>query len=78
MRRGQQPDPANPGSSAATRNFICIEPVTAIINGLNLAHRGQYRDLQSIPPSGVWEERFWVRPSGFEEAGVKTPSNPVP
>ena len=72
-----QPDPANPGNAAAARNFICIEPVTAIINGLNLAHRGQYRDLQSIPPAGVWEGRFWIRPSGFEEAGVKAPSNPL-
>jgi aldose 1-epimerase len=56
--------PADPG---ATRNFICIEPVAAIINALNLAHRGQYRELQSIAPSGVWQESFWIRPSGFEE-----------
>ncbi|HUP41254.1 MAG TPA: aldose 1-epimerase [Vicinamibacterales bacterium] len=46
-------------------DFICIEPVVAIINGLNLAHKGLYKDLQSIPPGGVWQESFWVRPSGF-------------
>jgi aldose 1-epimerase len=39
--------------------------VTAIINGLNLAHKGLYKELQSIPPGGVWQESFWVRPSGF-------------
>ena len=66
-----QPDPVKPGDPAATRNFICVEPVTAIINGLNLAHRGQYRELQSIPPSGTWQESFWIRPSGFEEAIVR-------
>ena len=66
-----QPNPAKPGDPAATRNFISIEPVAAIINGLNLAHRGQYRDLQSIPPSGLWEESFWIRPSGFDEPVVR-------
>jgi aldose 1-epimerase len=58
------PKPA-PGQDPAARNFICIEPVTAIINGLNLAHKGLYKDLQSIPPGGTWQESFWVRPSGF-------------
>jgi aldose 1-epimerase len=58
------PKPA-PGQDPAARNFICIEPVTAIINGLNLAHKGVYTDLQSIPPGGTWQESFWVRPSGF-------------
>jgi aldose 1-epimerase len=54
-----------PGQNAASRNFVCIEPVTAIINGLNLAHKGVYKELQSIAPGGVWQESFWVRPSGF-------------
>jgi aldose 1-epimerase len=54
-----------PGQDAMSRNFICIEPVTAIINGLNLAHKGIYKDLQSIPPGGFWQESFWVRPTGF-------------
>lgn len=58
------PKPAQ-GQDPAGRNFICIEPVTAIINGLNLAHRGMYKELQSVPPGGVWQESFWIRPSGF-------------
>ena len=58
------PKPAA-GQDPASRNFVCIEPVTAIINGLNLAHKGIYKDLQSIPPGGMWQESFWVRPGGF-------------
>ena len=65
-----QPNPAKPGDPGAARNFISIEPVAAIINALNLAHRGQYRELQSIPPSGVWQESFWIRPSGFGDEAV--------
>ncbi|MGE0815001.1 MAG: aldose 1-epimerase [Vicinamibacterales bacterium] len=59
--RGGQGD-----SPPAERNFICIEPMAAITNALNMAPRGQYADLQSIPPGGTWRERFSVRPSGFE------------
>ena len=50
---------------APKRDFVCIEPVAGIINALNLAHKGVYKELQSIPPGGVWQESFWVRPSGF-------------
>ena len=50
---------------APGQNFICIEPVAAIINALNLAHKGVYKELQSIAPGGYWQERFRVRPSGF-------------
>jgi aldose 1-epimerase len=48
-----------------TRNFVCLEPVVAIINALNLAHKGTYKELQSVLPDGVWQESFWIRPSGF-------------
>jgi len=58
------PKPA-PGQDPAARNFVCIEPVAGIINALNLAHKGVYKELQNIPPGGVWQERFWIRPSGF-------------
>jgi aldose 1-epimerase len=54
-----------PGQDAAARNFVCIEPVAAIINALNLAHKGVYKELQHIPPAGVWQESFWIRPGGF-------------
>lgn len=45
--------------------FLCFEPMTALNNGMNLAHRGVYKDLQTIPPGKSWEGSFWVRPSGF-------------
>ncbi len=55
-----------PGAaSAQNRNFICFEPMAGITDALNLAHRGLYSELQSVPPSGAWQESFWVRPSGF-------------
>jgi aldose 1-epimerase len=59
---GPGPMPANP---LATPNFICFEPMAGITNALNLAHRGVYKELQSIPPGGSWQESFWIRPSGF-------------
>ena len=58
------PKPAQ-GQDPASRNFVCIEPVTAIINGLNLAHKGLYKELQMIAPGGTWRESFWLHPSGF-------------
>lgn len=47
------------------RNFVCFEPMTGITNAFNLAHRGVYKELQTIPPGGVWQESYWIRPSGF-------------
>lgn len=51
--------------SPADGDFLCFEPMTAINNGMNLAHRGIYRDLQTIAPGQKWQESFWVRPSGY-------------
>ena len=51
--------------SPKDRDFICIEPMAGITDAMNLAQRGLYKELQSIPPGQMWEERFWVRPSGF-------------
>jgi aldose 1-epimerase len=64
------PNPsANPQSTRTMtvqeRNFICFEPMAGITNAVNLAHRGIYKELQSVPPGGTWQESFWVRPSGF-------------
>ena len=56
--------PAGRGASQA-QGFICFEPMAAITNALNMAQRGLYKELQSIPPGGVWKESFWIRPSGF-------------
>ena len=47
------------------REFICFEPMAGITDSMNLAQRGLYKDLQHVPPGGVWRERFVVRPSGF-------------
>lgn len=46
-------------------SYVCIEPMTGITNAFNLADRGVYKDLQTIPAGGRWEERFSIRPSGF-------------
>jgi aldose 1-epimerase len=51
--------------TAPDRNFICFEPMAGVTNAINLAHRGLYKDLQSIPPGATWRESFWVKPSGF-------------
>jgi aldose 1-epimerase len=45
--------------------FLCFEPMAAMVNGMNMAQAGTYKELQSIPPGGEWRESFWVRPSGF-------------
>jgi len=52
-------------TTALSRNFICFEPMAGITNAMNLAHKGLYKELQSIPPGGTWQETFWVRPRGF-------------
>jgi aldose 1-epimerase len=56
------PKPSAPGQD---RNFICFEPMAGITNAMNLSQRGLYKELQSIPPDGIWQESFWVHPSGF-------------
>jgi aldose 1-epimerase len=54
-----------PGQAAQERNFVCFEPMAGITNAINLAHKGVYKELQSLPPGGTWRESFWVKPSGF-------------
>jgi aldose 1-epimerase len=54
----------NPGPQIDP-NFIAFEPMAGITDATNLAHKGLYRELQSISPGGTWEASFWVRPSGF-------------
>jgi aldose 1-epimerase len=39
--------------------------MAGVTNAMNLAARAEYSELQSIPPDGVWEESFWIRPTGF-------------
>ena len=54
-----------PAPAGQTRDFVCIEPMAAITNALNLNHEGKYPDLQSVPPGGKWSESFWIRTSGI-------------
>ena len=51
--------------SPAGRDFICFEPMSAVTNALNLTQKGLYKDLQSIPPRGIWRESFLITPHGF-------------
>jgi aldose 1-epimerase len=57
--------PPDGAPAPTTRGFIAFEPMVAITNALNLAHKGVYKDLQSIPPGGSWEESFWVTTKGY-------------
>jgi aldose 1-epimerase len=47
------------------KDFICFEPMAALTNGMNLAHNGAYKGLQSIPAGAEWRESFRIIPSGF-------------
>jgi aldose 1-epimerase len=47
------------------REFICFEPLTTIINGVNLAHEGKWSGLEMLPAGEKWSESFWVRASGI-------------
>jgi len=49
----------------AGKGFICFEPMTGITNAFNLAHEGKYRELQTVPPQGKWEESFWITATGW-------------
>jgi aldose 1-epimerase len=46
-------------------NFVAFEPMAGITDAMNLAQKGLYKELQSIPPGGKWQASFWVKPSGF-------------
>jgi aldose 1-epimerase len=73
--RGDPPASATPAAptlpltgakeTVTNRGFIAFEPMVGITDSMNLAHKGLYKELQSIPPGGKWEESFWLRPSGF-------------
>jgi aldose 1-epimerase len=54
-----------PNWPGGPHDFICFEPMTAVTNGINLAHEGKYPALQSVPAGARWTESFWVRASGI-------------
>lgn len=47
------------------RDFVCFEPMAAITDAFNQNHKGQYPDLQTIPPGKTWREVWSIQPSGF-------------
>ncbi len=47
------------------RGFVAFEPMAGITNSMNAAQKGQYKDLQRIPPGGSWDESFWVKATGY-------------
>jgi aldose 1-epimerase len=53
-----QPPPPERGS-------IAIEPMASISNAFNAAQAGTYKELQSVPPGGSWQESFWLKPTGY-------------
>jgi len=65
LSAASQPARGGQNQPVQDRNFICVEPMAGVTNAINLAHKGLYKELQSLPPGGTWRESFWVRPSGF-------------
>jgi aldose 1-epimerase len=57
--------PTDGAPAPATKGFIAFEPMVAITNALNLAHKGVYKELQTIAPGGSWEESFWITTKGY-------------
>ena len=46
---------------ADRKGFIAFEPMVAITNALNLAHKGVYKELQRSPPGGSWKRASGLR-----------------
>jgi aldose 1-epimerase len=58
--------PAGEGAAQPTgKGFIAFEPMIGITNAMNLAQKGIYKELQTIPAGGSWEESFWVTTKGY-------------
>jgi aldose 1-epimerase len=58
--------PLNGANGSLTpRDFIAFEPMVGITDSMNLSQKGIYKELQSVPPGGTWQESFWIRPKGF-------------
>jgi len=58
-RAGAAPNPN------ANRGFMAIEPMVGITDSMNLAQKGLYKELQSVPAGGSWQESFWIRARGY-------------
>ena len=44
---------------------VVLAPMAGITNSMNMAQKGTYKELQSVPAKGSWEESFWIRATGF-------------
>jgi aldose 1-epimerase len=51
--------------AAGGRGFVALEPMVGIPNSMNAAHKGIYKELQSIAPGGFWQESFWISADGY-------------
>ena len=51
------------GRDGRPQPFICFEPLTTIISGVNLT--AKWSGLQTVPAGGKWTESFWIRSSGI-------------
>lgn len=60
------PAPAPAAPPPPNRGTVAFEPMAGITNSMNLAHKGLYKELQSVAPGGSWEESFWIRPRNFK------------
>ena len=60
-----RPAPAANAAPQAQRESVCFEPMAGITDGMNLAHKGLYKNQQYIAPNQTWEANFWVKPTGF-------------
>jgi aldose 1-epimerase len=45
--------------------FLCVEPMAAPTDGINLHHRGLWAGLQWIGPGDEWSGSFTIRGEGF-------------
>jgi aldose 1-epimerase len=41
-------------------DFLCVEPMAAVTNGINLHHRGLWPGLQWIEPGAAWKSGFAI------------------
>jgi hypothetical protein len=69
------------GPGGQPREFICFEPLTTIINGVNLAHDGKWSGLQTLAPaksgrkaSGFGRAEFETRGEGVHDETTLTGS----
>lgn len=47
------------------RDFLCVEPMTAITNAFNAAAAGWYKGLPTIAAGQTWSATYRIRPVGF-------------